>query len=173
MTSEDQKLQRIIFLDIDGPIINTPCYYLDSEASMQRTVMNTQALGYVVRLAKIGNAKIVTNSSHNYADVGCRTLKDDLIKWGIKEEYFHKNWRTEYPNPKTGKFSASSANRRMIAIENWQDDNGEADWVAFDDENFTDNKRLILIDFDRGIDYSAYRKAAKVWHFRQDPLTLF
>jgi hypothetical protein len=168
----NDSLQRIVFLDIDGPIINTPMFYLDPGASMLRAALNTQAIAYVKRLCKIANARLVTNSSHNYAVVddpltgAVRNLRQDLVTWGMPPDLFHVDWRTEYPNPS----GATDTTRRLKAIQNWQDANGEADWVCFDDENFTNDKRLIRIDFDAGIDYAAYRKASKVWGFRKDPL---
>ena len=160
--------QRIIFCDIDGPVINTPMFYLDHNCSMGRTQMNTQALAYVVRLCKIAGAKLVTNSTHNTHNLtdpltgSVRTLKDDLVRWGVSPDHFHDHWRTDFPNYRGS---------RQYAIDKWIDDKDyDVDWVCFDDEKFTDSNRLIVIDYDRGIDYAAYRKAAKVWGFRDDPI---
>lgn len=169
----DDKLQRIIFIDIDGPIINTPCFYIDPMCSVNRSVMNTQAIGYVNRLAQVVNAKIVTNSTHNsYLVEDILTgekhdLKRDLIKWGMKEDLFHTAWRTGFPD--NAKFNANS-HRRMDAIEDWQEANGECDWICFDDDKFTTRKNLIVIDFETGIDHAAYRKAGKFWGIRKEPI---
>lgn len=160
-------MQRIIFLDIDGPIINTPCYWVNWEASLKRTVMNTQSIGIVNKLAALANAKVVTNSTHNNVtvkDTG-RSLKQDLIHHGMHEGIFHANWKTSMPWP-MGRLSASSKSRRMWGIEEWIEDNGNADWICFDDEPFTDNKRLFVIDFDRGIDYDTYLGVLKFWELK-------
>jgi hypothetical protein len=160
--------QRIIFVDIDGPVINTPCYYVDTDASMLRAVMNTQAIGYLNKLAKIANALIVTNSTHNNftpRETG-RTLKKDLLKWGIKEELLHINWRTTFPWPTIGDIDPFfPAHPRMRAITEWQQINGSADWIAFDDDVFVEasDTRLIVIDFERGVDYDAFSKACEYW----------
>lgn len=164
--------QRIVFLDIDGPIINTPMFYLDPMCSMQRTQLNTQAIAYVKRLCMIADAKVVFNTTHNNHFIideltGInRSIKDDMIRWGLPDAMIHKDWRTNYPN---------WGDSRMRAVDEWIEGQGdsEIDWVAFDDVLFTNSKRLILIDYEKGIDYAAYRKAAKTWGFRNDPLILF
>lgn len=161
-------LQRIIFIDIDGPIINTPCYYVDPRASMQRAVMNTQAIGYVNRLALLAGAKVVTNSTHNNFTVRetGRTLKEDLIKWGLKTAHIHDNWCTTFPWPNLDSDPLFPTHRRLRGIMEWEQENGEADWIAFDDEPFIDESdaRLMHVDFERGIDYDLYLKACAYWN---------
>lgn len=165
--------QKIIFLDIDGPIINTPLYYISPECSLKRSVMNTQAIGYVKRLCDISGAKVVVNSTHNNEIIENRTVKDDLILWGLSENCFHENWKTEYPYPKNHRLGDSSENRKMLAILNWLEQNGDSEWVCFDDTDIkivpvTEHFRHIKIDFNLGIDYTAFRKASKVFGFRKD-----
>jgi len=153
---------------MDGPVINTPCLFLHPGASIRRECLNTGALGYIKRFCNISGAKVVTNSMHNYENIPDslvrRTLKYDLIDWGLPAKIFHDDWRTE--------FGKDASHNRLTAIHQWQAHNGPADWVCFDDVHFTEDKRLILIDFDRGIDHSAYRKALKVYGYRQVPLWL-
>ena len=161
-------MQKIIFIDIDGPVINTPCYWVDMQASMQRSVMNTQAIGILNRLANLANAKIVTNSTHNYHTVKetGRTLRDDLIKWGLKEQHFHDDWRTSFPWPDLESDPIFPTHRRLRGIMEWEAANGQADWICFDDEPFVDasDARLFHIDFDHGIDYHMYLEACKHWN---------
>lgn len=166
-----------MFLDIDGPIINTPCYYIDGFCSIKRTVMNTQAIGYVMRLAELANAYVVCNSTHNTHDIddpltgNKRDLKTDLIYWGMKPEVFHKDWRTTYPYPDGMKMSGHpEGHPRMVAINHWLKKNGDYDWIAFDDDWFTKEKNLILIDFDLGIDKKAFEKAKSFWNIKESEL---
>lgn len=174
-------MQRIIFLDIDGPVIPAPIYYLDGNVLFNRSFMSTTALGYISRLATLGKALIVTNSAHNWFNTGegspdyipVRNLKQDLIRHGLKENQFHDIWRTEFPNPRNRKFSESDPSGRMLAINNWIEDNGPADWIGFDDEKYTSNKRLIHIDFELGIDYKAFVKACKVWDIDPNSLIIY
>lgn len=164
-----ENLPRIVFLDIDGPIINTPCFFLDVNASVCRTVLNTQALGYVAKILESVNAKLVTNSTHNIYDIEDpltaekRNLKTDLIRWGLKPEHFHEVWKTAYPYPE---YSKGESNR-LISILQWQEENGPCDWIAFDDEHFTKQARLILVSELYGIDYEAYLKALKFWKINE------
>ena len=151
-------MQKIIFLDIDGPVITDPLFFLSHDASVKRSVLNTQALAYLVALCDAANAKIVTNSTHNNHVVEHRTLKDDLIRWGVDEKYFHKNWRTQFPE-------YWGDNGRLRGIHDWMlENNGEhVDWICFDDAFFTDSERLIVVDARLGIDYKAYSQALKYW----------
>lgn len=164
-------MQKIIFLDIDGPIINGPLYHTDMMCSANRSPMNTQAIGYLNYLCDKANAKIVTNSFHNFHLTNNETqdLKTDLIKWGLKSSHFHEKWRTQFSMQS---FVQSSVyTDRLIAIQTWIAENvelgEELKWVCFDDSRFTELKNLILIDFERGIDYNAYKKACN--HFSIKP----
>jgi hypothetical protein len=163
--------QRIIFIDIDGPIINRPCYYVDIYASVKRSVMNTQAIGYINKLAKLASARIATNSTHNNFTVKetGRTLRDDLIKWGLKTEYIHENWCTTFPWPDLVSDPLYPTHRRLRGIMEWEQENGEADWIAFDDEPFVENDpRLMHVDFELGIDYNLFVKACEHWNINPE-----
>ena len=150
---------NLIFLDIDGPVITEPCFYIDpTGASIERTVMSTHAIGYLKELLRQTNSKIVMNSTHNTHDIEdpltgqMRNIKMDLIYWGMKEEEFHPNWKTEFPNPKGAKFSE---NWRLKAVSNWLEAHGDHVWIAFDDEYFHSENQYV-IDFNLGIDYNAF-----------------
>lgn len=147
-------MQRIIFLDIDGPVISTPQHFMDYGCATKRSIVNTNAIGILNRLCNRAEAKIVTNSSHNYFDTQTGDLRADLIRHGIKSEHFHDDWRTKYPY-----HSKPMYHSRESAILEWQDRNGEVDWICFDDIQFTESNRLMLVDFDRGIDYPLFLRA--------------
>ena len=136
---------RVCFLDIDGPIINAGCFGVHKDASESRSVMSTSAIGFLNLLCGETGAKIVTNSSHSYHDVAYRTLRDDLIRWNLKALHFHDNWRTTFGLEEVG------ADERMRAINTWLKNNGEHDWVCFDDVRFIDGGRLVHVSFDDGI----------------------
>ena len=133
---------RICFLDIDGPIINAGCFGICKDASEMRSIMSTSAIGYLNLLCDETGAKIVTNSSHSYHDVAGRTLKDDLIRWNLKRVHFHDNWRTTFGVEGVGR------KERMRAINLWLKNNGEHDWICFDDVKFIEGGRLVHVSFD-------------------------
>ena len=57
---------------------------------------------------------------------------------------------------------------RHLAVKNWlQDHDNPENWVAFDDANFTTDKRLILVDFNKGIDYDCFVKACELFNYRE------
>lgn len=165
--SNTQKLPRLIFLDVDGPLISTSCYTLNINASIGRKMFNTNALGWVIALAKKTDARIVMNTSHNYHLTARGNVKEDLIHWGIEEKIFHPDWRTKYGADYDRDEDAQIVNSRIGAINDWMKRNGEHDWLCFDDANFTEDPRLIVVNFDDGITYSHYRKALKVWKYQE------
>ena len=159
-------MQKIIFLDIDGPVIHQPCYYIDIDSSFKRSVVSTTAIGYLNKLCTDYNAKIVCNSTHNDYIPFTKVqgdLKHDLIRHGVDGYNFHVNWRTGYPNNLKGKATRSSSTNRLVAIELWQEENGVVDWICYDDDRFTQDKRLYCVSFERGIDMDAYMYAVKRW----------
>ena len=155
-------MDKIIFLDIDGPMIPDNMFFVNEHASLQRCI-SPISVAIINRLCEKTDAKIVTNSTHNYYDIGIfgdtgnligsRDLRTDLIAAGIKEEFIHSDWRTIY--------SASSHDRKY-AIDTWLEKNTEENahaWICFDDLLFTEDKRLILVNSEHGISYENYNRA--------------
>jgi len=148
-------MQKVLFLDVDGPLIPSTTFFVNPAASKHRH-LSPYAVAIVNRLCEDAKAKIVMNTYHNSDGL---KLRDDLLVNGIKEEVLHPEWQTKYPH---GLLSAEMATR-LAAIQEWEARNGEADWLAFDDSHFTQDPRLILVDFDAGITTKEYMKARKAW----------
>ncbi len=152
MTSAKDKKQRIIFLDIDGPVIPGHLYIKDRFCSYYRTTFSKDSINCINWLCKESGAKVVTNSMQNYLIPRGSNLQQDLIRWGLKAKHFHTDWRTIFPyvdyaanpNPRKGW-------GRWLGIQDWQEQNGEANWVCFDDRIFTDDPRLIPVAFKTGV----------------------
>lgn len=144
-------MNNIIFLDIDGVVIPDTCFFITPHASMKRAAFSPTAIAIVKKVALEANAKIVTNTMHNVHYVENRSVVDDLIANGIPRDLFHPDMpSTLFPHDVRG---------RMNAIKHWMENNSAKDWIAFDDEKFTDDDRLILTDPADGILMSHYRKA--------------
>jgi hypothetical protein len=162
-------MQRIVFLDIDGPVIPGHLYTSAAKAGLaaNREIFDSNAVERLNRLCSSTGAKVVTNSMQNYIDYADGDLKDDLVQAGLKVEYFHSVWRTAFPrvdysvdpNPRRGW-------GRWLGIRKWMDENGEADWICFDDRHWSDDSRLILVDFHDGITEDNYQYALD--HFLSD-----
>lgn len=151
---------KVIFLDVDGPIIPVSLYSLDKGCSATRGIMSTTAIGFVQRMCDMYQYKLVMNSSHNYMDLP-NSLRDDLIRFKFNPDHFHHYWRTKYPYTK--KTTEDFLTPRMRSIVEWISTYGPIEnWVCFDDENFTSLPNLVLIDFNDGITYEKYLKAIEI-----------
>lgn len=164
--------ERIIFLDIDGPIITDSMFELNENVSHNRTYMNANALGYVVTLAKVANAKIVTNSTHNYHIVyhdewPPTDLKTDLIFHGVPEHLFHKDWRTRFAHSEDAERDPHLLTDRLSGIDEYLTERklnlNDEGWICFDDDLFTRRRNLILVDSRCGITYADYVEASNFW----------
>lgn len=150
---------NVVFIDIDGPLISTPQLMADNWASMNRSLFNQNAIIYVNSICNLANAKIVTNSSHNYMTVPRgleeHDLRQDLIRHGIKEEYFHEDWRT--------RFGDAHNITRLYGLQNWLNAHEVTKWVSFDDMKYTTHEELIHVSFDDGIAWKDYEKALNIF----------
>ncbi len=149
----------ILFLDIDGPVIDLHTYKTKPYVSYLRSSCNNNAIMNIVKLCNDFDVKIVTNSMHNYYDLE-ETLKEDLTRWGIPASMFHEDWRTIFPNVDYKKINSPIRGAgRMYAIEEWLSRHPGYEWICFDDRKFTTNHRLIHIERLFGVD-TEYRKQA-------------
>jgi hypothetical protein len=152
----NNEKNKIIFLDIDGPIItsNLSAFQIDRSQHNPKTIENLLSLVYLT------GAKIVTNTMHNAVDYKGNNIKQDLVKWGISENSFHQDWKTTYPFVDYTKLpSTRKGIGRLIAINDWLEKNKDHNWICFDDRNFTDDPRLVLIDATTGIGNKEIQKA--------------
>lgn len=156
-------MQKIIFLDIDGPVIPGRLCTHNSMPEL-RLIFAKDSIQLLNELCDSTGARIVTNSMHNYLDIMNRSLKQDLITWGLEESNFHKDSRTCFPkvnyaaNPSTVRGWG-----RWLGILDWQQRNGEADWICFDDRVFTTDPRLVEIEFEDGITNQSVQRAMSVF----------
>ena len=148
-------MQKVLFLDVDGPLIPSTTFFVNPAASKHRHC-SPYAIAIVNRLCRDANAKVVMNTYHN--SDGLR-LKDDLKVNGMDPSLFHPDWQTKYPHG----LMCDEMATRLAAINEWQSRNGDVNWLCFDDSNFTSDSRLILVDFDAGITTKEYMKARKAW----------
>ena len=134
--------EKIIFLDMDGVTIPLALsYFLDTNPGDR--IMSNVVIGILNNICQKTNAKIVTNTTHNIDHQGQPSIREVLIRNGLKAEFLHENSKTD--------FGVNNMNR-MVSIRKWLLENGEPEnWVAIDDEHFTDSPNLILVDRDVGI----------------------
>ena len=141
MSTEETKPTRVIFLDIDGPVIPFGQYIINRNASWTRDLADIP-FAIIKELQKKTAAVIVFNTTHNIPIEGIDDIKDIFIKNGMPKEAFHEDDRTQFPHFTT----------RLKAILDWLENHPEVtDWVALDDELFTNRDWLIHVDFNTGI----------------------
>jgi hypothetical protein len=149
--------ERIIFLDIDGPMIPLRCAYLPEQTRIM-TVFDPVAVSLLNQLCKEQGWKIVLHTSWVRIQGGKRT-KEHCILQGILPEYFHEDsWCDE------------DVNWRYTRIAKWLEDHPNiTEYVILDDEPYQDDiytkhphpedlsEHLILIDYVEGLMYKHYR----------------
>lgn len=142
--------KRIVFLDIDGPMIPSGMFLIEKQCSFDR-MFSRIPVAVINHLCEESGAQIVMNTTHNLHG---GTMLSDVVREGIKEKYLHPTApMTTYPQ-----------NNRWWAIQMWVQDNGPIDqWVAIDDAPFTKDERLILIDFNQGLHPGHYNVIADMW----------
>ena len=169
---------KIIFLDLDGPMIPSRAYLLENQTGVNQkmpedkqlgcvvTVFDPVAVGIINNLCAERDWKIVLHSSWVRITGGEKTL-EHCIKQGLKAEHFHE----EHP------FCDEDENWRFTRIAKWLDKHPECEqYVILEDEPYKADiynyphpknieKHLLLIDFEDGLLMSHYRKIRDgVWH---------
>ncbi|PHS02822.1 MAG: hypothetical protein COA78_20490 [Blastopirellula sp.] len=157
-------IDKIIFLDIDGPMIPTTSILLDRNASWSQT-LDGRCVRVLHLILKKSGAKVVFNSTHNrmlYDEPEglLKIMEEDgvsspgLVKRFIDagfEDYLHSEVCTIYPDLD-----------RLAAINLWLSENGSTEdtlWVAFDDV-FLNDDRAYLTSYSLGIGSGEYNHAA-------------
>ena len=132
--------ERVIFLDIDGPMIPCAMYLIDHLCSIKR-MMSPPAVAVLKELCKRTGAKVVFNTTHNSPTGEAPDIEVALQMAGLPAECIHPTApKTRYPSLP-----------RDLAVKEWLAAHPGADWIALDDVKFTDDPRLILIHPDEGL----------------------
>ena len=119
-------MKKIIFLDIDGPMIPARAYFLPKQSFIV-TQFDPCATGMLLHLIKLTNARIVMSSVHRMQG------KDHILKLfeqnGIPSKHLHRDWHT----------SLDQSLSRTEEIQSWLDDHQDIDYyIAIDDEQLED-----------------------------------
>lgn len=158
-------MSRVIFLDIDGPMI--PGRQYAAKGGTQRRAggaligyrFDPSSVNLVTHLARTADARIVWNTTHNAR--GITQLTEDAVASGLDHQLFHADPQTEYPGEV--KFSGYAwSMTRLKAIRRWLAAHPEVThWVAFDDDPIR-SKNAVRIDFQSGITSGHVDKAMAI-----------
>ena len=143
---------KVIFLDIDGPMIPATMHLVDRMCSFKRMFPET-TVAVINELCKRTGAVIVFNTTHNRPFKDVPDIADALVAHGLKAEHLHpSDANTLYPDIP-----------RDIAIKEWLARHDEAqDWVAIDDCLCADEDHMVLVDPDAGVHIGHLNDAARI-----------
>lgn len=148
---------RIVFLDIDGPIIPFSAFLIDRMASLNRIVQPIP-VAVVTDLCKRTGAKVVFNTTHNTPMPRVADIEVVMELAGLPHEYIHPDMKTKYPQ----------LPRETSVMEWLSRHSGEVDdWIAFDDVRFTGATNLIWVDPDAGLHLGHLNQALRRWGCEQ------
>lgn len=124
MTLIGDSMSKVIFLDIDGPMIPVRAYWLPTQTKPHVSVFDPVAVSLLNKLIEASGAKIVMSSS--WRKQGYDVVVELLSKNGVDPKHLHEDWDTPW------KFSS----QRIHEIKWWLDDHSEVThYVAIDDES--------------------------------------
>lgn len=144
---------KVIFLDIDGPMIPYTSFLFNTYASFDQA-LDDRCCRVLQKIIDASGAKIVFNTTHNtmlYPSemYNCPGLINQFEAAGFGT-HIHETICTSYPGLD-----------RRTCIMQWQHMNGfDGDWVAIDDAKI-DHERAYLTDADLGIGIGEYNHCAK------------
>lgn len=135
------EVTKVVFLDIDGPMIPSTMFLIDRMCSFDRKFPATTIAALNELCARTG-VKIVFNTTHNNPSSGVLDIDKAIVAHGLGECHLHPSDRhTLYPRL-----------ARDVAVKEWLARHPEVtDWIALDDARFTDDERLIWVDPDAGL----------------------
>lgn len=132
--------EKVIFLDIDGPMIPSTMCLVDRMASWKRRFPET-TVAVIRELCERTGAKVVFNTTHNVPIPDVDDIHIALSKAGLDGAHYHADRHTLYPQID-----------RALAVKEWLARHPEVeDWIALDDVKFTTDERLIFVDSDSGV----------------------
>lgn len=148
---------KVIFLDIDGPMIPYTSFLFNNMASFDQE-LDTRCVAVLRKIIDASGAKIVFNTTHNrhlHQEDGFPGLINQFVAAGFGDD-LHEDMHTVYPDVD-----------RLTAINEWLDRNKTDNmlWVALDDVKI-DHKRAFLVNADHGIGIDAYNHCAKWLMFK-------
>lgn len=139
-------MTKILFLDIDGPLIPMRAYFLPGQTKIV-SLFDPCATSLVLKLIEQSGAKLVVSSS--WGSQGYDKCMAVFEKNGIARSHFHTDWVTP----------RKMSSERIHEIKWWLDDHPEVThYVAIDDEGLDVNwvPNSVLCDAYEGFSWRNY-----------------
>lgn len=138
-------INKVIFLDIDGPMIPTRAYFLPHQTKIV-SVFDPVAVSLLLRVLNQSEAKLVISSTWGLK--GREIVVDLLSQNGIMEEYLHPDWVT----PR--KFSSD----RPTEILWWLDKHPEVTHHVILDDAQINLPNMVRVSLEDGLMFRHYQK---------------
>lgn len=143
---------KVLFLDIDGPLISARAGLLPNQTAPYWHVFDQCAVALINDICKFDDRKIVVHSSWvKHTALYAFDLMEHLIGQGLKTEYFH------------GDPLCKPISWRYDRVAEWLGRHSEVeDYVIVDDEKPQTldpawlNKHLVLVDYDNGLSWNDF-----------------
>ena len=144
--------EKVIFLDIDGPMIPATMFLIDRMCSFNR-VFPATTIAVINRLCEQTGAKVVFNTTHNRPFPDVPDIAQAIVLHGLDQDHLHPtDMHTRYPDLP-----------RDVAIKEWlaRHDDVE-DWCAIDDCLCADDEHMVLVDPDAGVHVGHLNAASRI-----------
>jgi len=139
-------MEKVLFLDFDGPMIPRRAYYLPKQTLIV-SKFDPVAVALLNSVLDETGAKLVISST--WGKQGKDIVKPTLEENGISWNRVHEDWVT----PR--KFSST----REMEIKMWLDKHRDiTHWASLDDENLELDGRNVKVSFDDGVQMCHYHK---------------
>lgn len=152
---------KIIFQDVDGPLIPLRMYYTRERRFDMQTgsfLYDPVAVGMLNHICQQFDAKVVFNSAH------CDNPEENMRRQGL-----HNGFDCLHPTECTTEF-VRSIPHRYRAIEDWLSRHPEVtDWIVIDDIEVY-RPRQVLIDYKIGMTINSYYQACELFGQPQPPI---
>jgi hypothetical protein len=148
----DEVTSKVIFLDIDGPMIPATMFLIDRMCSLNR-IFPATTVAVINSLCERTGAKVVFNTTHNQPFPDTPDIGDALVSHGLSAGHLHPtDANTLYPNIP-----------RDVAIKEWLARHDEVDdWCAIDDCLCADDEHMVLVDPDAGVHVGHLNAACRI-----------
>ena len=154
-------MSRIIFQDIDGPLIPLRLYFGGGRPYNQQLasfVYDPVAVGMLNHLCDKFNAKVVFNTAHNE--------NPDHV---MRHQGSVNNIQHLHPGECTTEFVRSIPNR-FDAINDWLSrHNGITEWIVIDDME-VHQPRQVLVDYSLGMTMESFQNACELFGEKQEQI---
>jgi len=159
-------MSKIIFQDIDGPLIPLRMYFIGGRPFNQQVgsfIYDPVAVWMIKHLCQKFDAKVVLNSAHNECSYEAMKKQADFNGLG---DVIHQDLKTKFPNTPD----------RLSAIEEWLSRHEDiTEWIVIDDMPVDSSRnvahsRQVPINYNIGMTVESFKHACHLFGETLSPI---